>query len=1038
MNYIITFFAISATAVAATTLAGHEKRDSCGQWDTISTSRHTLYSDLWNEASGTGWGCIGLDYQSGNQISSTGGTRSGLGARDVYSNHMEMEFVKLLRGSAELEIMIWLAALGGAGPISSTGPPIATPTIAGTTWNLYPGPNGKTTIYSSVASSKVTSSSVDLLEFIPIFSPAKGFRRANSDDFLYYDALSNVECVKRPLLDTNTLSAILAATPQRNPSVVHIAGKVSPVRMLFTVTFNRIRKSQSTRSAAALELASHVPRLKSVAHGEFPVNDVNSDSWNAFILYHESESTVLHCHRYVPLLVKRGMSTTCTWPHLPAQLTNTIATFENDMNIIFEGDPAPCSLNLEENCNEWPASMLSVNWLYPQDLAMEDSQSDGLSYSSAGTASQSSAGLEMGLAQVYDESARDSFGLGSTQIHSTGPKTKFPTSEGTLESSLSSSPSFDGMYYVEGTAGRAAFNRRINRRNNGMESTTSERERISASSDLSSISQDAFVSQTVYEDLLCKVQAKCNSLGLGPDKATLPTRSEIEQHIQSYFNGFHATYPFLQKKPSQFVSTGGWLLLLAVAAVGLRYSHKEPETSLSYLVDRIVSDHFNDFECNDNEQPWIPGTDAHESSVLDLIIVQAGLLNCLLLLHSGRTNLIKRALNQRYRLVEACDWLGLLSAVESTPLNRIEAVNSEDVVSRWVNEEARVRTGWMMWMLDSVVLYEFNHLPLLQIGDVKIPLPCREEVWHCGTADMITNEKYRTDALEILYLEKKMPPNLGDLATNMLILGICRRTREATIQSQTKLTTWSPTAKQQHHSHRGTQVESWPPALPSVSKWRNSACDCLDILHWEANATVAHTRGWENPTIFHLHLARLLILVPIHHIQRLATPSKSDYAGYKTSKHHVVRWANFDQFKARLSLVHAGALFCTKMPQNDEDEGDSQSTVIQLDRPCDDEIIQMYIRFGPRLSARMTGVGRICEASSPRRILKQGLRLLDGLEERESSSLPENLEGPKTVNPNWGISRSFSEILRLLVTLQCNPEQETNRAEAETSRNIIS
>ncbi len=71
--------------------------------------------------------------------------------------------------------------------------------------------------------------------------------------------------------------------------------------------------------SSAQSLQSHVPRLKSVAHGEFPRNDVNSDSWNAFILYHESESTVLHCRRYVRLLVKRGMSTTCTtipgpWP----------------------------------------------------------------------------------------------------------------------------------------------------------------------------------------------------------------------------------------------------------------------------------------------------------------------------------------------------------------------------------------------------------------------------------------------------------------------------------------------------------------------------------------------------------------------------------------------------------------------------------------------------------------------------------------------------------------------------------------------------
>lgn len=356
------------------------------------------------------------------------------------------------------------------------------------------------------------------------------------------------------------------------------------------------------------------------------------------------------------------------------------------------------------------------------------------------------------------------------------------------------------------------------------------------------------------------------------------------------------------------------------------------------------------------------------------------------------------------------------------------------------------------------------------------------------------------DALEMLYLEKKLPPNLGDLATNMLILAICRRTREAGIQSQTKLTFWSPTAQQERHSRHGTQVESWPPDLLSVSKWRNSACDCLDILHWEANATVAHTRGWENPTIFHLHLARVLLLVPIHHIQRLATPPNPDSAGYRNSKYHVVRWAKFDQYKARLSLVHAGALFwyvrryssrgflepfgvyaatltiwaystymhqseaqgvitnaalgnstpvhgsvqqfersCgTKRAQNHEGESDGLLTVIQLDRPCDDEIVQIYVRFGPNISARMAGVGEICEPSSPCRILKQGLRLLDAYEIKQSSSYTDNFGISETVNLGWGISRSFSEVLRSLVTAQCSPETDINRAETETPHHVFS
>lgn len=61
--------------------------------------------------------------------------------------------------------MVWLAALGGAGPISSTGSAVATPTIAGSSWSLYSGTNGDTTVYSFVASSTIESFDGDLMEF---------------------------------------------------------------------------------------------------------------------------------------------------------------------------------------------------------------------------------------------------------------------------------------------------------------------------------------------------------------------------------------------------------------------------------------------------------------------------------------------------------------------------------------------------------------------------------------------------------------------------------------------------------------------------------------------------------------------------------------------------------------------------------------------------------------------------------------------------------------------------------------------------------
>jgi xyloglucan-specific endo-beta-1,4-glucanase len=78
-------------------------------------------------------------------------------------------------GSSEYEIMIWLAALGGAGPISSTGSAIATVTVAGTSFKLYKGPNGSTTVYSFVASSEATSFSGDLLDFFTYLVDNEGF-----------------------------------------------------------------------------------------------------------------------------------------------------------------------------------------------------------------------------------------------------------------------------------------------------------------------------------------------------------------------------------------------------------------------------------------------------------------------------------------------------------------------------------------------------------------------------------------------------------------------------------------------------------------------------------------------------------------------------------------------------------------------------------------------------------------------------------------------------------------------------------------------
>lgn len=68
-------------------------------------------------------------------------------------------------GTNSYEIMVWLAAIGGAGPISSTGSAVATPSIADATWKLYSGTNGDTTVYSFVAESEIEDFSGDMMDF---------------------------------------------------------------------------------------------------------------------------------------------------------------------------------------------------------------------------------------------------------------------------------------------------------------------------------------------------------------------------------------------------------------------------------------------------------------------------------------------------------------------------------------------------------------------------------------------------------------------------------------------------------------------------------------------------------------------------------------------------------------------------------------------------------------------------------------------------------------------------------------------------------
>ncbi|KAF2705474.1 glycoside hydrolase family 12 protein [Pleomassaria siparia CBS 279.74] len=204
---------MAVSALATPTPVALEKRATtmCGSWGTVATSGYTVYHNNWGAAQATsGSQCTTFNSVSSSlsfSWSTSWTWAGGAGQVKSYSNvalenvNKALSAIKTIPStwswrytgtsmvadvaydlwlapsvgaSNSYEIMIWLGAYGGAGPISSTGSAIATPTIAGTKWNLFKGPNGDTTVFSFVAPSNIGDFSADLKLFLTYLTTSQG------------------------------------------------------------------------------------------------------------------------------------------------------------------------------------------------------------------------------------------------------------------------------------------------------------------------------------------------------------------------------------------------------------------------------------------------------------------------------------------------------------------------------------------------------------------------------------------------------------------------------------------------------------------------------------------------------------------------------------------------------------------------------------------------------------------------------------------------------------------------------------------------
>lgn len=412
------------------------------------------------------------------------------------------------------------------------------------------------------------------------------------------------------------------------------------------------------------------------------------------------------------------------------------------------------------------------------------------------------------------------------------------------------------------------------------------------------------------------------------------------------------------------------------------------------------------------------------------------------MMYSGEDVWQKAARSHFVDLVAFCrtDWVGKDKRFTLSESGSQESIESD--WRRWTEVETRRRTGYAIWLIDAMWAYQFQVRPRLALEDGTIPLPCQEVLWEAESAvqwrhvyGYSPHSPSLTSATYSIYVEKKLQPTMGEFSRIILIHALYQRSWEVEGYYKQPLSGWMPTAEQQDFPI--SQDRIWLPHNPMFSRWRNSTCDCLDTLHWSANSVIGAASGLEHPTVMHLHLARIILLTPFRDICNLAygmTKEDSSITAEKTSEHRniVRRWALEDKCKARLAMIHAGALFWhvrrysasgfyepsavmlsalalwaygtfsgVRPPSIDsmipevQTHGEAYATSINLDRPADDELVQTFITRGDLMQALITGVGDIRSPHGPERVLLEGSKLVTRL-------------------ANWGSSRKAMRVLNNL------------------------
>jgi hypothetical protein len=395
-----------------------------------------------------------------------------------------------------------------------------------------------------------------------------------------------------------------------------------------------------------------------------------------------------------------------TWTQRPLmfEVSQAVQPADSGTQRIYELSSISCF-------NEQAMDLLSMNWMSPENSTSfgwngliaappyaEDDKSDpNMPFLFPASADLPDPGREcvLGNGQAPD------IGRHGTSIDSAGHSTYAPSQLGSEESK-----SMIGSYYVDGDGSRAPFRGQASRqwkerRMTAVNDVSTPRSNVTnhTNGGTGSLWEGPLVSVDGYNNMIRELHLELGRKNAVIDANLFPSLQCIAACVQSYFTIFHPIFPFIRKRTFLEESNEHWIILLAVAVVGSKYTTSNEERLLSpkfiAILDGISSSRVCHHRPTETGIPSISPLRGVENNPFNLSTLQAATLSLICSLHGGKIDRTRHVLLKRHCLIGACTELNLLSG-ESEGGHHHQ--DYDKVIQDWSMNQSRIRTGLMIWV----------------------------------------------------------------------------------------------------------------------------------------------------------------------------------------------------------------------------------------------------------------------------------------------------------------------------------------------------